>query len=121
MADSIDAYTSSLSSISDLYSTTTSSSSSLSSTISDTDYSASTDEELMDVCKQFESYFVEQMFKALQDTVPESEESSSSSYSEMFGDTLTEQYASLASESNDGQGLGMAQMLYEQMKRNYDI
>ena len=47
------------------------------------DYSSATDDELMDACKQFEAYFLEQVFKQM--------------------------------ESNS---LGLAQMLYEQMKRN---
>ena len=52
--------------------------------------------------------------------VPESDDgSSSTSYVSMFKDTLTQEYASLASESDGGKGLGIAQMLYEQMKRNY--
>ena len=51
---------------------------------------------------------------------PESDESSSStSYVNMFKDTLIQEYASLSSESNGGEGLGIAQLLYEQMKRNY--
>ena len=41
------------------------------------------EDELMDACKQFESYFVEQMFKAMWSTVPESEYSSNSSSSLM--------------------------------------
>ena len=35
-------------------------------TLANTDYSASTEDELMDACKEFESYFVEQVFKALE-------------------------------------------------------
>ena len=31
-----------------------------------TDYSNASDEQLMDVCKQFESYFLEQVFKEMQ-------------------------------------------------------
>ena len=33
----------------------------------------SDDEQLMDACKQFESYFVEQMFKEMMKTVPETD------------------------------------------------
>ena len=43
-----------------------------------TDYSKATDEELMDVCKEFEAYFLEQMFKEMMNTIPKSEESSGS-------------------------------------------
>ena len=96
----------------------------LQNTLENKDYSKSNDEELMNVCKEFESYFVEQVFKALEKMVPENEEESSSSmssYMDYFGDMLTQEYASAATESNNGQGLGIAQMLYEQMKRNYGL
>ena len=46
--------------------------------LNNTDYSNANDEELMEACKTFESYFIEQAFK------------------------------------------GIAKMLYEQMKRNYN-
>ena len=84
------------------------------------DYSNATDEELMAACKQFESYFVEQMFKEMQNSIPKSEESegSSSSLVDYFKDNLTQEYAAKASEQQD---YGLAQTLYEQMKRNYSI
>lgn len=84
-----------------------------------TDYSKSTDDELMDACKEFEAYFVEQAFKAMQKMVPENEEGSSSDYMEYFGDTLVQEYAKSA--TNQGDGFGIADMLYEQMKRNYGL
>lgn len=96
----------------------------LKNTLTNTDYSKSTDDELMEVCKEFETYFTEQVFKALEKMVPESEEESSSSvssYMDYFGDMMTQEYAKSATESNDGKGLGIAQMLYEQMKRNYGL
>lgn len=87
-----------------------------------TDYSTATDDEMMEVCKEFEAYFTEQVFKAMQKMVPESDAgSSSTSYVSMFKDTLIQEYADLSSESNGGEGLGIAQMLYEQMKRNYGV
>ena len=86
------------------------------------DYSSATDDEMMEVCKEFEAYFTEQVFKAMQKMVPDSDDSSSSaSYVSMFKDTLIQEYADLSSESNGGEGLGIAQMLYEQMKRNYGV
>lgn len=86
--------------------------------------SSSTEEELMEVCKEFEAYFVEQMYKSMEklSTVPggsDEDSSSTSDYMEMFGDTLTKEYATMTTEQ--GEGLGLAQMLYEQMKRNYGI
>ena len=73
-------------------------------TLASTDYSKSTDDELMKVCKEFEAYFTEQVFKSLERMVPKSEESSKSSYMDYFGDMLTQEYAKNATESNDGKG-----------------
>ncbi len=87
------------------------------------DYSNATDDELMDACKKFESYFIEQMFSAMQKMVPESEFTSSSSkmMTDYYKDQLITEYADKASNQNNGNGIGIAQMLYEQMKRNYEI
>ena len=117
MAISIDNYTSQLG---DLYSKTTDSSSALDATL-DKDYSTATNEELMDVCKDFESYFTEQIFKALKSMVPESSDEDSGSMSDTlscFDDMLVQEYAK---DSSSGEGLGIAKMLYEQMKRNYNL
>lgn len=84
------------------------------------DYSNATDEELMSVCKQFESYFLEQVFKEMEKTVPESQfsDQSTSSLVSFFKDNARTE---LATQSTDNNSLGLAQMLYEQMKRNYDL
>lgn len=88
------------------------------SNLKNTDLSNATDNELMDACKQFEAYFIEQVFKEMEKTVPKSEYSSNATSSMMdyMQDSLLQEYASQASETNS---LGLAQMLYEQMKRNY--
>ncbi len=104
---------------SDSYSTSTSD---LEETLSSTDYSDATDEELMDACKEFEAYFIEQAFKGMEKMIPDSDDeddSSTSSYTDMFSDTLYQEYAESATERGDG--IGIASMLYEQMKRNYDV
>lgn len=91
-------------------------------TINNTDYSKATDEELMEACKSFEAYFIEQAFKGMEKMVPKNEDESSSmttSYTDMFKDKLYQEYAEDATERGDG--IGIAAMLYEQMKRNYDI
>lgn len=72
-----------------------------------------TDEELMEVCKSFEAYFLEQAMKGMEKTIPN--EGKKNPYLEQFGDMLYQEYAKSATEN---QGLGMAQMLYESMKRN---
>lgn len=113
----IDSY---LSSYTDTYSKASSKSSGLQDKLSG-DLSKATDDELMSVCKEFEAYFTEQAFKAMQKMVSESEDKESNSGTstlEMFKDNLIQEYASSATE---GEGLGLAKMLYEQMKRNYSL
>lgn len=100
-----DSITSTLSSVNQ------SSTSSLESKLNNVD--TSSDEQLMDVCKSFESYFVEQMFKEMKKTVPTSEESNE--YLSMFEDMLYQEYAE---DITDNGSMGIAQMLYESMKRN---
>lgn len=84
------------------------------------DYSDATDEELMNVCKQFESYFLEQVFKEMKKTVPDSsyKDQSTSNLVDYFTDSSIQKLAEQSTEKNS---LGLAQMLYEQMKRNYDL
>lgn len=72
------------------------------------------DAELMEVCKDFESYLVEQVFKAMKKTVQSSDEDNE--YMQYFGDTLYQEYAGSIASKGD---LGIAQTLYESMKRNY--
>lgn len=84
------------------------------------DYEKATDDELMSACKEFESYFLEQVFKGMEKMVPKSDSESSyaSTIKEYYQDELIKNYASEA--ANQGEGLGIAQMLYEQMKRNVE-
>lgn len=84
------------------------------------DYSKATEEELMDACKQFEAYFVEQMYKSMLKTVPESEgmSGSTSSMLDYYKDQMVQSIAEQTTEQN---GMGLAQMLYEQMRRNYGL
>lgn len=85
----------------------------LESKLSDTNLKNSSDDQLMDVCKSFESYFVEQVYKEMKKTVHSSDDDND--YMQYFGDMMTEQYAK---DSTEGQGLGLAKMMYESMKRN---
>ena len=80
------------------------------------DYTKATDDELMDACKQFEAYFLEQMFKEMMKTIPESDETSSSN-SQLMDYYKDEMVQQIASDSTEQNSLGLAQMLYEQMKR----
>ena len=80
---------------------------------------AKENEALFDACKQFEAYFLEQMFKAMQKTVPnystEGMTGSSSSLMDYYKEQMIQQ---VAADTTEQSSLGLAQMLYEQMKRN---
>ncbi|MBQ9302086.1 flagellar protein FlgJ [Butyrivibrio sp. Su6] len=82
----------------------------------------STDDELMEACKSFEAYFLEQMFKEMQKSVdalkPETEDNATSTLVDFFKDQTLQE---ICSTSVDTQSNGFAQMLYENLKRNYDI
>lgn len=86
------------------------------------DYSQASDDELLDVCKQFESYFLEQVFKEMQKTVDcfkdDTGDKPNSNLVNYFNDEFIQD---LASKSTETQGMGLAQTMYEQMKRNYDL
>lgn len=95
----------------------------LSDKINTTDYAQSTDEELLEACKQFEAYFLEQVFKEMQKTVDCFKEEGSDSgpnnnLVDFFKDNTMQE---LAATSTEMQGLGLAQTLFEQMKRNYNL
>jgi peptidoglycan hydrolase FlgJ len=85
----------------------------LESKLSENSIENASDQELMDVCKSFESYFVEQLFKEMRKTVPETEEKNE--YLNQFEDMLYQEYAE---NVTDNGSMGIAQMLYESMKRN---
>ena len=76
------------------------------------DYTKATDDELMDAW--------EQMFKEMMKTIPESDETSSSN-SQLMDYYKDEMVQQIASDSTEQNSLGLAQMLYEQMKRNYNL
>lgn len=78
------------------------------------DLSKATDEELMESCKSFETYLVEQVVKQVKKTMTSSEEKENS-YLTYFGDTLYEEVAEQITESGQ---LGIATQLFEAMKRN---
>ena len=98
-----------------------SSASRLDSALKSSDHTKSEEAELMNVCKEFEAYFLEQVFKSMEKTVLK-DESSSTTYTtsmlDYFGDGARQK---IASDATEGQGLGLAQTLFEQMKRNYNL
>lgn len=84
-------------------------------------YVKATEDELMDACKQFEAYFVEQMFKEMMKTIPSESEGSGGmdSMLDYYKDVMVQNIAEETADQNGG--LGLAQMLYEQMRRNYGL
>ena len=88
--------------------------------IKNTDYKNATDEELMDACKQFEEYFVEMALKEVFKTVDlfgmgESTSNAMSTSKDFMTDSIVQKFAEKITEES---GLGLAQQLYESMKRN---
>ena len=82
----------------------------------------STDDELWQACKGFEAYFMEQIYKEMQKSVDalksEDQDKSTSTLVDYFkNETLQD----ICADSVDTQSNGFAQMLYENLKRNYDI
>jgi flagellar protein FlgJ len=75
------------------------------------------DEELMNACKQFEAYFIEQVFKEMKSSVnlTQSEDPATKQLMSYYEDNLTGEYAKMAADQQEN---GLAQMLFEQMKRN---
>ncbi len=86
----------------------------------DVDYSNASEEELMSVCKEFEAYFLEQCFKEMYKTVG-TDEFSSASTSTLVDYFKDEMIQKVSKESTEQNSLGLAQMLFEQMKRNYNL
>ncbi|WP_066712070.1 hypothetical protein [Clostridium sp. Marseille-P299] len=78
------------------------------------DLSNATDEELLESCKSFETYLVEQVVKQVKKSMVSSEEDENT-YLTYFGDTLYEEVAEQITESGQ---LGIANQLFEAMKRN---
>ena len=74
-----------------------------------------TDEELMEVCKSFESYLLEKVLEKTKKTLTDSEEEDTP-YMNLFGDKLYQEYADQITEHGD---LGLAQQLYNAMKRDF--
>nr|WP_300817614.1 rod-binding protein [uncultured Acetatifactor sp.] len=87
--------------------------------LKDADYARATDAELMDACKQFEAYFIEQMYKGMMKTIPTNE--NNSNYTATMMDYYKDQMVQAVAEetTNQNGGFGLAQMLYDQMKRNF--
>lgn len=77
--------------------------------------------ELKAACKEFEAYFVEQVFNAMLETTKlfsDDDNGYASKMVDYFKDFAVQE---LCDKVTEGSGLGLANTLYEQMKRNYGI
>lgn len=82
---------------------------------------AGTDEEMMSACEQFETYLLQKMFQTMEKTakVFSDEEEEGGEYVDMFSDNM---YQALAENMvSTGNGLGIAQTLYDSMARNMGL
>lgn len=82
--------------------------------------SADTDEETLEACKQFEAYMIQQMYKNMQEAAKiltdDGDDDSGSEYVDMFQDNYLQSIAE--SMVNSGQGLGIAEQLYDSIQKN---
>ena len=88
------------------------------------DLSNANDEELMDACKQFEEYFVEQIFKTAwkSTTVLTEKEENTSAYLNTMKDYYQDQYSKeIATKATETGQIGLARELFEQMKRSQGV
>ena len=137
-----DVISNNLSGLNSLYTDSTtysSKTSSLENTLNNSDLSTADSDKLMSVCKDFEEYFVEQMVKSMVKMASVDGSSDADDYSSLFGlssdsddsylssmssyygsQMVTKLTESLCDDTN-GNGIGLAKTLYEQMKRNYNI
>ena len=139
---SIDVLSTSYSKYADIYSDSTANS--LENKLNNGNLADSSDDELLSVCKDFEEYFMEQVVKSMvkMTKVPGEDDSDDNMYSSLFGmsggndsgndsylttlssyygDQITTTLSKALCNDENGKGLGLAQTLYEQMKRNYGI
>lgn len=78
-------------------------------------------DELMQVCKDFESYFVEEVIKEVKKNLLPDDEEKDASLSTMTDYTMDFAVEKIADELIDQVGGNFTQSLYGQMKRNYNI
>ncbi len=92
----------------------------LSSKLGTTDASKASDDELMEVCKEFESYLLEQVYKNMLKTtkLDDEDEDPNAQLVDFFKDQTIQEITKMSTEQNS---IGLAQMLYDQMKVNMGI
>ncbi len=74
-------------------------------------------EQLKEACRQFETMFIGMMYKQMKTSIPKSELLPTSFARETFESMLDDEFAEKASQ---GQGVGLADMLYKQLSKDMD-
>ena len=84
------------------------------------DLSTASDAKLMETCKGFESYMIEQVVKEMEKTIPDNKDAdpSMSQMKDYYKDELVQKMSGEIAKQN---GNNFAQTMYEQMKRNYNV
>lgn len=80
----------------------------------------SSEDELLDACKQFETYFYEQLFKGMEKAmVPKDDSDANNTMISYYKENLISEYSKQVVDQSGENSL--SHQLYEQMKRNYGI
>ena len=83
--------------------------------------SDTTEEELLQVCKDFASYFVEEILKEVKENLTLEDEDEDPTLKTLTDFHMDSTIEVLADEVVDQIGESFTQQLYEQMKRNYNL
>ena len=81
------------------------------------DLSKASDEELMSACKEFESFFLEMVMKEMTKGINFAGENADSGNSTLVDFYKDKTISALAEQTTESSPLGLAQQMYEQMKR----
>ena len=93
--------------------------------VSDQIKNASTNEEALEACKEFEAYMIQQIYKNMEEAAKvlteddEEKDSTTSGYMDMFSDTYLQDLTK--NMMANGQGIGLAEKLYKSMVDNGTI
>lgn len=83
--------------------------------------SESSEDELLQVCRDFTSYFVEEVLKEVKENMTSEDEDQDSSLQTLTDFHMDSTIELIADQVVDEVGESFTQQLYEQMKRNYNI
>ena len=83
--------------------------------------SSTKEDELLQVCKDFQSYFIEEVIKEIKNNMTEEEDGTDSSVATLTDYHMDGVIELISDQVLDQSGNSFTQQLYEQMKRNYGL